>query len=609
MKKYIIAFFLLCGTCFYSCQDQLEKEFMDPERYPAPESMKAAGMFAKMTYEWKTFVQDYGEWYYLLCWSIPHYAQISSFMMTSSWDAYWEDWERTDGGGFTAGQVNKQMYQIIERSRYWNIVKVDYENASEAEKEQTELYYHLMTMIKDYNYLRLVDLYNSLPYKNALRGYEGIFFAEYDDPGEIYTIALDNIKEATNSLEAAYNKLTDTNKAFFAKQDIVFKGEIRKWTQWGNALRLKHAVRISGVNEAVAKGHIQELLTLNNFPTEDFSFPVYTINQFQAVLDGGGETWVRGVMERYHFALNIPNTIMKRLNHGTPAYEPGIDDPRLPLLALQTRWGDYRGVQMNRNAPDNQPMYEWHLANVIDANRPAGVSDAEWTGLKRYNQAYVAARYLPQYGMSINYVSAYNNLTYLCSNFPAYIMSRAEVDLFLAEINLKNLGTTKKTAAEYIEDAFRHSTDFWYNIQANIPPKWSEQSSGVFASKDIKPAHPDREPEAVMAQYAAFLKQQYTDAPDKLEIIMQQKYVHLNLMGAYELWAELRRTRRPKLEPITTRDVTMAKPMIERITYHPDEPTKNQEAFKKVKDQNNYTSPIFWVADPNESYYRDTYID
>lgn len=609
MKKYIIAILLVFGMLVNSCQDKLDGEFMDPERYPAPESMKAAGMFSKMTYEWKVFVQDYGEWYYLLRWSIPHYAQISSFMMNSAWDAHWEDWERTDGNGFTANQVNRQMYQIIERSRYWGIIKVDYEQASEEEKSQIELYYNLMTMIKDYNYLRLVDLYNSLPYKDALRGYEGIFFSEYDDPEEIYTIALNNIKEATNNLETAYNKLTDENKAFFAKQDIIFKGEIHKWMQWGNALRLKHAVRISGVNEAVAKEHIQELLAINNFPAEDFSFPVYTIDQFQAVLNGGGETWIRGIMEHYHYALNIPNTIMKRLNYGTSVYEPGIDDPRLPLIALQTRWGDYRGVRMDRNAPDNQTMYEWHQKNMIDENRPEGISDGEWTALKRYNQAYAAGRYFPQYGMSINYVSAYNNLTYLCSNFPAYIMSRAEVDLFLAEVNLKNLGTTQKTASEYIEDAFRHSTDFWYNIQANIPEKWNEQTPTMFVNKNIKAARPDREPEKVMIQYATFLKKQYEEAPDKLEIIMQQKYVHLNLMGTYELWAELRRTRRPKLEPITTRDISTAKPMVERITYHPDEPTKNAEAFKKVSDQNNYTSPIFWVADPGESYYHDNYIE
>ncbi len=75
-----------------------------------------------------------------------------------------------------------------------------------------------MTMIKDYNYLKLVDLYNSLPYKDALRGVEGVFFPEYDDPEEIYTIALQNIKEAIDNLDAAYNKLTDANKSIFMKK-------------------------------------------------------------------------------------------------------------------------------------------------------------------------------------------------------------------------------------------------------------------------------------------------------------------------------------------------------------------------------------------------------
>lgn len=608
MKKYIISLCLSTGMLFFSCQDKLESEFMNPEIYPAPESVEAAGMFTKMCYEWKIFVQDYGEWYYLMQWSIPNYAQIVHFPMISALDSYWENWERTDGMGFTDGQVNQQMYQIIERSRYWGIIKVKYEQADEEGKAQMELYYNLITMIKEFNYLKLVDLYNDLPYKNALRGVEGVFFVEYDKADEIYTLALQSIKEATDNLEAAFNKLTEANKAIFKNQDIVFDGDIEKWKQWGNSIRLKHAVRMSGVNEAVAREHIQDLLQKNNFPTEDLTFPVHTIDQFQAVLNGGGETWIRGVMELYHVIGYMSNTIMKRLNHGTSFYEPGIDDPRLPLLALQTRYGDYRGVSMNRGHEYNEPQYQ-AFRKELEAGKPEGVSDAEWVGLQNPYQAYAAGRYYPQYGMSINLWSAYNNVTYFCSDFPAYLMSRAEIDLFLAEISMKGLGTTPKSAVEHVVDAFHHSTDFWYNIQANVPARWHDMTPAIYAGKDIKPANPARESAAVMTQYADFLRQQYNDAPDKLEIIMQQKYLHLNLMGSYELWAELRRTRRPKLEPYTTRDVTNAKPMIERITYHPSEATMNEENYLKVRDQDNYITPIFWVSNPSETYYRDSHLE
>lgn len=36
------------------------------------------------------------------------------------------------------------------------------------------------------------------------------------------------------------------------------------------------------------------------------------------------------------YANFIPNVIMKRMNHGTNTYEPGIDDPRLPVIAMPT---------------------------------------------------------------------------------------------------------------------------------------------------------------------------------------------------------------------------------------------------------------------------------
>src|SRR3546814_5834070 len=67
------------------------------------------------------------------------------------------------------------------------------------------------------------------------------------------------------------------------------------------------------------------------------------------VLSGG--TWTRGLYERA-FVTFIPNIIMKRMNFNELTYEEGMDDPRLPVIAMPTKHGDYRGASMNADAQD-----------------------------------------------------------------------------------------------------------------------------------------------------------------------------------------------------------------------------------------------------------------
>lgn len=93
---------------------------------------------------------------------------------------------------------------------------------------------------------------------------------------------------------------------------------------------------------------------------------------------------------------------------------------------------------------------------------------------------------------------------------------------------------------------------------------------------------------------------------------MQQKYIHLNLMAPNECWTELRRTRHPKLEPVNFPPYfTNIKPQVERIKYPDSEELNNTENFAKVKAENNYSSPIYYVPQDkrSESYYRDTFIE
>jgi len=365
------------------------------------------------------------------------------------------------------------------------------------------------------------------------------------------------LKEISESLSDAYNKMNPDNKAYFAVQDVALKGDISKWVQFINALRLQYGVKLAGVDQATGVPLMASALT--NLPTQDLYFGPYSYEY-----PSGGGTIIRGMYERT-YANFIPNVIMKRMNHGTNTYEPGIDDPRLPVIAMPTKWNsnqDYLGVSMNSDA--QTPFYG------------------------------AGHRYYP-YGDNLessleqNAVSMYNFATYFHNfeKYPAIMTTRAYVDLLLAEIALKNYDATGKTAAEHMRDAVIHSCDWWYWL------------NGVSSYRtDVAVLHPVKS-EADITTYAAKIADDFTAAvgeEEKMEIIMQQKYIHVNITDEYDLWAELRRTRHPLLEPMVLRGEYM-KPCPERLRYPSSELQLNGDNFKAVQDQDNYTSPIFWVPE------------
>jgi len=287
---------------------------------------------------------------------------------------------------------------------------------------------------------------------------------------------------------------------------------------------------------------------------------------------------MRGLYENT-FASFMPNIIMKRLNYGAKTYDAGKDDPRLPVLAMPTKYGDYRGVSLNTD-----------------------------TNTKYYNAGdkyYAYADNLPN-SLSQNAVSMYNHATFHRNDkMPVYMFSLAELDLLKAEIELKGLASTGEAAEDHIKDAVIHSTNYWYAINQASSYKDDGDARGAAA-----PLYPAKPADNVISDWGDTVKAKFltgSSVDDKMEVLMQQKFIHLNMMLPYELWSELRRTGHPRLEPFTWSG-TVWTPFPERVRYPGDEQTNNAENFSKVSGENNMTSKIFWVpSDRNPNLYWSDY--
>ena len=383
---------------------------------------------------------------------------------------------------------------------------------------------------------------------------------------------LNELKQISEELPTMHSKMSASAKATFATQDIAFNGDVNKWIQYINAIRLRFSVRISGVEEATAKSHIQDLITKNNFPAQDLVWQM----PYSQGSNYGGE-WIRGISEGWPGTF-ITDIIMRRMNYGDSTYQPGVDDQRLPVLAMPIATSKY-----STGASDPDTLVYKGINMNADGQKPGYVAGERYytggpTGDVNRN-------------LKENYRSMYNLATFHRNeNFPIYMTSRAEIDLLLAEVALKNLATTPKTSSMYLQDAVSHSTDFWYMINQKSPT--SVGSPGSFAV--LRPAKPGN---TEISTYSGTLATRFnskTSVDDKMEIIMQQKYIHFNLMYPYELWAELRRTRHPKLEPFTFATKIM-KPLPERLRYPVSERSNNPDNYELNKAKDNFTTPIFWV--------------
>lgn len=572
MKMKKIIFLMLAGLLlFNSCQDVLEREFKNPLVYSPDVANRAPGLFTNALTQWKFYIKDYGEWWWQLESGVFQYEGLASRYISYRYDWFSEYDDLTNGNGFQESGFT-WFNDYYTRMKSWGLIRDQLEQLSGQEYDDNVVYFSLTSIIKDWGALRNVDLYNSIPYMGAFQGTQGVFFVPYDDPHEIYTTILDDLKKIAEELPGQFNKMSPEAKTLLGKQDIALNGDVSKWVQYANALRLRYAVNLSGVDPEVAKAHIAD--AIKNLPQTDLTWVIPQVSA-AASLPGGG-TWQRGLYESAYRSF-IPEGIINRMNFHELAYEPTIDDPRLPVFALPTKWNDYRGVSYNidEQTPlyDSGDKYYPYCDNIVSSSQQ-------------------------------NSRSMWSHVTYAHNDMPADMFTLGEQDLLLAEVALKGLASTPKSAGDYIKDAVIHSTDFWYAMNAistygnDVSEPWKSLIHPVKPSSDIINSYAEKVKNAFEAK---------SNIEDKMEILMIQKQLHINLLRPWQLWGDLRRTRHPKIEPMTWKGKVM-KPMVERYRYPSSEVANNTDFYLKVAAQDNLTTPIFWVPDSkkSETYYRDT---
>lgn len=194
----------------------------------------------------------------------------------------------------------------------------------------TNLYAAALTM-KAYSAQQTTDMWGRIPYSEAFKMSEDIIYPKYDTQQEVYTAILNELKAAADTLNSGTGSL--------GVGDWLFKGDILKWKQFCNSIRLRVAIRMSFIDEAKSREVITDVLTHPD------KYPIMTDNSDNAYF------WYPGVspdQEIWFERMGAPDGNKKdqyRTNSVLVNALKDNNDPRLPVYVDKNKYGQYNGYR------------------------------------------------------------------------------------------------------------------------------------------------------------------------------------------------------------------------------------------------------------------------
>ncbi|MDP4184694.1 MAG: SusD/RagB family nutrient-binding outer membrane lipoprotein [Bacteroidota bacterium] len=129
-----------------------------------------------------------------------------------------------------------------------------------AKASQDWSYYMVATLMQSYTFQVLADLYDQIPFSEALNGVNKM--------SPKYELGKDVNDSLIKRVDFALKQdLSLKTVSKIDKQDFIFKGHMDQWVRFGNTLKLKLYLRWVNVDPNKYKAEIQALLAEDNFLT------------------------------------------------------------------------------------------------------------------------------------------------------------------------------------------------------------------------------------------------------------------------------------------------------------------------------------------------------
>ena len=206
-----------------------------------------------------------------------------------------------------------------------------------ASTDEDWSYFLMSTVLETYTYQILVDLYNRIPYFDALQGADNLN-PEFDNGELIYE---DLISRINGALAKNLDASSVSNPG---AKDFIFNGDMDQWVRFANTLKLKIYLRQRYANQTVAQDGITDMY--NN--GAEFLETNASMDVFQ---DADSKSNPFYEMDRRQ--LNTPNNL--RASETMFNWLESNSDPRTEYLYNEAESGGYEAMpQGSHNASNSQ---------------------------------------------------------------------------------------------------------------------------------------------------------------------------------------------------------------------------------------------------------------
>lgn len=551
-SKYITIITMACALFFASCSDEyMENMNTDPSKAATIDPN------AQLT---TAQLQTYGDLSMMEIYRNYHYAFTQQLMGC---------WNTTNYGG-------RHTLDNNEMSRIWtsfytqslkNIIDAQYRTAEDAEKVNIN---SVLRIYRVYLMSIITDTYGDAPFSEAGLGFlEGKFNPKYDKQEDIYNAFFLELEDAVNKIDPTKDKVTG---------DLIYAGDVTKWQQLANSLRLRFAMRISNVNPTKAQTEFENALVANGGVITDASSDAL-IKYMTIAFSFGQEAYsdYRG------------NSLSQLLFGNDPANNPSYlcstffnqlrqsGDPRTFKISRCY----YDGL-MSATSPDNRvDITQEMIEKGIDFSprNPGAYSWEPWpTG---YDSDI--CKELAVNNPSVTVTMAREVEPKLANNFlksdnPGVVMTSAEVKFLMAEATVKKWNVGSVSAEDLYKQGVRAAMDFLTD------------NYGCTATTD--------------AEFDAFIQGRGTFGHTdnlKLEAINTQAWI-LHFTNPAECWANVRRSGYPKLKSPAEygfgQYLTGGTEIPVRLCYPVLESSYNKksynEAIERMGGTDNWHSLLWW---------------
>ena len=531
-SKYITIITMACALFFASCSDEyMENMNTDPSKAATIDPN------AQLT---TAQLQTYGDLSMMEIYRNYHYAFTQQLMGC---------WNTTNYGG-------RHTLDNNEMSRIWtsfytqslkNIIDAQYRTAEDAEKVNIN---SVLRIYRVYLMSIITDTYGDAPFSEAGLGFlEGKFNPKYDKQEDIYN-------------------------AFF----LELEGDVTKWQQLANSLRLRFAMRISNVNPTKAQTEFENALAANGGVITDASSDAL-IKYMTIAFSFGQEAYsdYRGNSLSQLLFGNDPannpsylcSTFFNQLyNSGDPrtfkisrCYYDGLMSATSPDNRVDiTQEMIEKGIDFSPRDPGSYSWEPWPTGYDSDICKELAVNNPSVT-------ATMAREVEPKLA---------NN--FLKSDNPGVVMTSAEVKFLMAEATVKKWNVGSVSAEDLYKQGVRAAMDFLTD------------NYGCTATTD--------------AEFDAFIQGRgtfgHTDN-QKLEAINTQAWI-LHFTNPAECWANVRRSGYPKLKSPAEygfgQYLTGGTEIPVRLCYPVLESSYNKksynEAIERMGGTDNWHSLLWW---------------